>query len=108
MDDAIKSLLSQDVVDAFHANLKDKRSIKPEDIPNHLPAVSIVCDLLWSSSHTIEKAIAQRLYSKYGLEFAGTKSYMLTDYVDIAKNKLPKSLAPNLKPTNVNVPLTED
>jgi hypothetical protein len=109
MDEAIKSLLSQEVVDAFHANLKDKRSIKPEDIPNHLPTVSIVLEKYFGpSSHTIEKAIAQRLYSKYGLQFVGNESYKLADYVDNAKNKLPKSQAPSLKPTNVNLPLTED
>ena len=79
MDGAIRSLLSQEVVDAFHTNLRDKRSIKPEDIPNHLPTVSIVLEKYFGpSSHTIEKAIAQRLYSKCGLEFHGNESYMLT------------------------------
>ncbi len=109
MDDAIRSLLSQEVVEAFHANLRDKRSIKPEDIPNHLPTVSIVLEKYFGpSAHTIEKAIGQRLYSKCGLQFVGNEGYKLTDYVDNAKTKLPKSPAPSSEPANVNLPLTED
>jgi hypothetical protein len=109
MDEAIESLLSQEVVEAFHASLRDKRSINPEDIPNHLPTVSIALEKYFGpSAHTIEKAIAKRLYLKYGLEFAGNEGYKLTDYVETAKNKLPKPPAPSSQPASVNLPLTED
>jgi hypothetical protein len=96
-------------VDAFHANLRDKRSINPEDMANHLPTISIVLEKYFGpSAQTIEKAIAHRLYSKYGLEFLGNEGYKLTDYVENAKNKLPRSPAPSFEPANVNLPLTED
>ena len=109
MDDAIRSLLSQEVVEAFHTNLRDKRSIEPDDIPSHIPIVSIVLEKYFGpSAHTIEKTIAQKLYSKYGLQFMGNEDYKLADYVDEARNKLQKSPAPRFETTNVNLPLAED
>jgi hypothetical protein len=109
MDGAIRSLLSQEVAEAFHANLRDKHSINPEDMLSHLATVSIVLEKYFGpSARTIEKAIAQRLYSKYDLEFQGGEGYKLTDYVNNAKNKLPKSPALSSEPANVNLPLTED
>jgi hypothetical protein len=108
MDQAIRSLLSQDVVDAFRSNLRDKRSISPEDIPNHLPTVSNVLRKYFGpSAQTIENAIAKELYLKYGLEFQKNQSYQLTDYVENARNKL-KPVAPTREPRNVNLPLKGD
>ena len=72
MDDAIRSLLSQDVVDAFHSSLLEKQSIATQDIPKHLPVISVALKRYFGpSSEMIENATAQRLYSKYGLEFQG-------------------------------------
>lgn len=108
MDQAIRSLLSQEVVDAFRSNLRDKRSISPEEIPNHLPTVSNVLRKYFGpSAQTIENAIARELYSKYGLEFQKNQYYQLTDYVEIARSKI-EWVAPTLEPKNVNLPLKGD
>ena len=108
MDEGIRSLLSQEVVDAFRSNLRNIQSINPEEIPDHLPTISIVLKKYFGpSAHTIENAIAQRLYSKYGLEFQRNEDYQLTDYVENARNKL-KSAAPGFEPTSEGLPLTED
>ena len=108
MDDAIRSLLSQDVLDAFHSNLIAKRSIRLEEIPRQLPTVSIVLKKYFGpSAETIEKAIAKRLYSKYGLEIEKNEKYELTEYVRNARSKL-KPAAPSLEPTKVNLPLQDD
>ena len=108
MDDAIRSLLSQDVLDAFRSNLVSKRSIRPEEIPDQLPTVSVVLRKYFGpSAETIERAIAQRFYSKYGLEFQKNEKYQLTDYVKNARDKL-KPAAPSFKPANVNLPLIDD
>jgi hypothetical protein len=106
MDDAIRSLLSQDVLDAFHSNLVNKQSISLEEIPDQLPTISIVLKKYFGpSADTIERAIAQRLYSKCGLEFQKNIDYQLTDYVEKARNKLGSSA---VEPTNVNLPLRDD
>ena len=108
MDDAIRSLLSQDVLDAFHSNLVAKRSIRLEEIPSQLPTVSVVLRKYFGpSAGTIERSIAQKLYSKYGLEFEKNEKYQLTDYVKNARSKL-KTTAPSIKPANANLPLKDD
>jgi hypothetical protein len=89
MDEAIRSLLSQDVVDAFHSNLRDRRSIKTEEIPDNLLTVSAVLRRYFGpSARTIEDAIARRLYSRCGLEFQSNMAYELADYVRIARSEL--------------------
>ena len=106
MDDAVKSLLSEEVFEAFLSNLKEKRSISPEDIPNELPTVSIVLKKYFGpSAGTIERAIAQRLFSKYGLEFQKNDDLQLDGYVKNLRNKL--SPAP-LESTDANLPLRDD
>jgi hypothetical protein len=108
MDEAIRSLLSQEVLDAFHSNLRDKHSIGSDQIPDHLPTVSIVLRKYFGpSAQTIENTIAQRLYSKYVLEFQRNADYHLTDYVENARSKL-ESRSPKLEPTNVYLPLKDD
>lgn len=107
MDEAIKSLLSEEVFEAFLSNLKEKRSISPEDIPNELPTVSIVLKKYFGpSAGTIERAIAQRLCSKYGFEFQRNDDLQLAAYVKNLRIKL--SPATPLESTNVNLPLRDD
>ena len=110
MDDAIRSLLSQEVVDAFRSNLRNKRSISPEEIPDQLPTVSMVLRKYFGpSAQTIENAIAKTLYSKYGFEFQKSEDYHLVDYVENARNRLKTTPAPpRPEPANVNLPLKDD
>jgi len=108
MDESIRSLLSQDILDAFHANLASKQSINPEDIPNHLPTVLVLLRKYFGpSAETIERTIAQRLYSRYGIEFQKNERYQLTDYVKNARDKL-KPAAPISGSASVNLPLRDD
>lgn len=108
MDDAIRSLLSQDVLDAFRSNLAEKQSISPEEIPNQLPTVSIVLKKYFGqSADVIEREIAQRLYERYGLEFQKNGNFQLTDYVKNAKGKL-KPVTPTLEPPTMNLPMRGD
>ena len=94
MDEAIRSLLSQGVLDAFHSNLRDKQSIKTEEIPDNLPTVSAVLRKYFGpSARTIENAIARRLYSRFGLKFRSNVAYELSDYVRSARSEL-KSTPP--------------
>ncbi len=89
MDEAISSILSQEVLVALRAYLKNKLSINPEDMPDQLQTLSTVLKKYFGpGAHTIEKAIARRLYSKYGLEFQKNEDYQLRDYVENARSKL--------------------
>ena len=108
MDEAIRSLLSREVLDALRSNMKNKQGINPGEIPDHLQILSIVLKKYFGpSSHTIEKAIARRLYSKYGFEFQGNDDYQLTDYVENARKKL-KPAAPDIEPKTGSLPLRDD
>jgi hypothetical protein len=102
MDEAIASLLSQDVADAFRSNLKAKRSISPEEIPDNLPTISVVLKKYFGpSAEAIEDEIAHSLYSKCGLEFRKIEDCNLTEYVEIARKEF--------KPTGPErLPLRED
>jgi len=112
MDDAIKSILSQDVADAFRANLKSKRAIDANEIPDNLPTISIVLRKYFGpSARTIENAIVQRLYSKYGIEFERNPDYQLSDYVKIARSKLdfiPPKIGEPPSPASGRLALKED
>ncbi len=89
MDGAIRSLLSDEVLEAFHSNLKEKESIGPEEISDRLPAVSLVLKKYFGrSAEVIERAIAQRLYARYGLEFQKNLNFQLEDYVKNARVKV--------------------
>ena len=107
MDDAIRTLLSQEVVEAFHTTLSAKRSINLEDIPDQLPTVSIVLRKYFGpSADTIEKVTVQRLYSKYGLEVQRNEDYQLKDYIETAKNMLKTApRGPEPKPKSTTKPL---
>lgn len=108
MDEGIRSLLSQEVLDAFHTNLRDKRSINSEDIPDQLPTVSIVLRKYFGpSAQIIENTIAERLYSKFGLEFQRNGDYHLKEYVENARDKL-ESGGHKPGPRNAYLPLKDD
>jgi hypothetical protein len=87
IDEAIGALLGQEVLDALYSNLKTKRSIKREEIPDQLPILNIVLEEHFrSSTATIVRSIARNLYSKLGLNFINRKGYRLIDYVKDARN----------------------
>ncbi|MGD0175598.1 MAG: hypothetical protein ABSC50_02095 [Candidatus Bathyarchaeia archaeon] len=113
LNETISSLLSEDVLEAFRSNLKNKRSIHPEEIPENLPTVSIVLEKYFGmSARTIEATTARRLYAKCGIDFQKNISYQLEDYVEAAKNKLKsttaKSIAPKAELPGGTLPLKED
>ena len=89
VDEAVRSLFSQQVVNALHENLKTVRSVDEKDIPSSLPVLSIVLAKYFGlGAPTIENNIAKGLYSKLGLEFQKKQEYKLIDYVQNARNKL--------------------
>jgi hypothetical protein len=88
IDETIGALFGQNVLEALYLNLKNKRSIRREEISNQLPTLSVVLQQYFgSSAATIGRSIARRLYSKLGFQFTNRDDYQLIDYVRDAKNK---------------------
>jgi hypothetical protein len=111
VDEAIRMLFSEQVVDALHSNLEDRRTISWDQIPKQLPTLSLVLEKYFGlGAHTVEREIAHRLYSRINLELPSDESYELTDYVKNARDKLRnlKPVAPSLKPPTMNLPLSGD
>ena len=89
VDETIRSLFSQKVLDALRSNLREKRAIAPDALPNQLPTLHIVLEKCFGlGAATVERAIAHRLYSKLGLQFQRVGNYQLEDYVLAAKTRL--------------------
>jgi len=86
IDESIEALLGQEVALALHLNLKNKRSICREEIPDNIPTLCAVLEKYFGpGARTIGRAIARRLYSKLGLEFSIKDNYQLTNYVEDAR-----------------------
>jgi hypothetical protein len=89
IDEAMRELFSQQVVDALHHNLKTKHSLEEKNIAANLGTVCAVLEHHFgTSAHTIETVIAMRLYSKLGLKFERRKDRRLAGYVYDAKIKI--------------------
>lgn len=74
VDEAIRSLFSQQVVDALHSNLKDRRTIGWNEIPTHLPTLSLVLEKYFGlSAPTVEKAIAAQTLFKVQPRFSKSR-----------------------------------
>jgi hypothetical protein len=94
IDETVRGLLGQKVLDALYANLENKSGIKREAIPNQIPALSLVFEKHFgSAAPTIVRAIARKLYSKLSVQFTSKEGYSLADYVKDAKNRRDRSLA---------------
>lgn len=108
VDEAIRSLFSQQAVDALHSNLKDSRTIIWNQIPNQLPTLHLILEKYFGlGAPTVEKAIAHKLYSRFNIEFQSNKGYELKDYVEAARQRL-QSKTPISEPTVGTLPLEED
>jgi hypothetical protein len=108
IDEALRALFSQQVVDAFHETLKTRRSLNEESVPANLAVVSVVLEKYFGQgAHTIENTIAQRLYSKWGLQFQNKHDGRLTEYVAQARIKVQPTVATH-EAKNVILPLKDD
>jgi hypothetical protein len=108
VDEAIRLIFSQQVVDTLHSNLKDTRTISLDQISNQLPTLSLVLKKYFGlGAPTVEKAIGRSLYSRLNFDFQSKEGYKLTDYVEDARRKL-RSTSPTSTPTSGTLPLDED
>lgn len=89
VDEVVKELFSQQVLDALHSNLSERRSISWDQIPNQLPTLRVVLEKCFGlGATTVERKIARRLYAKFSLEFPRDTRLELTDYVRNVRGQL--------------------
>lgn len=91
IDETITELLSRRVLNALYAHLEKFHSIRRNEIPTQLEALSTTLEntLGTASSRTINKVIAKKLYTKLGIPFdaQGNSPQPLTAYIDLAKSQ---------------------
>jgi len=89
-DETITTLLSREVVEALYVHLQKVHSIPKDEVPYKLETLCSVLERTFglSSSRTICKAIARRLFAKLGLTFINNPRKTLLEYVEEAKIEL--------------------
>lgn len=108
IDEGVRSLFSQEVVDALHSNLSDKESITLDALPEQLQTLHVVLERYFGlGALTLERTIARNFYSKLGLVFDAVGTYQLEDYVENARGKS-KPAVPASQSRIVNLPLKDD
>ena len=90
IDETVTTLLSRQVADALYSHLERVHSVSKLEIPNRLDALTTTLEQTFggTSSRTISKAIAKRLYTALELDFAPGPNGTLINYVDAARMKL--------------------
>ncbi len=92
IDEAIADLVGPRVVEALHEHLLKFYDIAADEIPYKLAIVHSAFDKAFaSSSKTIEKYVAKKLYQLLGLRFVELPNYTLAAYVENAKRMLQDS-----------------
>jgi hypothetical protein len=88
IDETIRGLFDQEVLEALYSNLRNTRSLDRDDIPHQIPVLSVVLEKYFESgAPTIMRFIARRLYSRLDLRYREKEGYTLADYVRDAKHK---------------------
>jgi hypothetical protein len=90
IDETISELLSGSVVNAIYAHLEKVYSITKSEVPNRPELLFSALEKTFgvNGSRTISKAIARKLYAKYGFPFNGNPGRKLPEYVEEAKSTL--------------------
>jgi hypothetical protein len=90
IDETITALLSREVVDALYVYLQKTHFISKDEVPYKLETLCAILERTFgfSSSRTITKAIARKLYAKLALDFSDNSGRTLLEYVEEAKIKL--------------------
>lgn len=97
IDETIQGLFSRRVLEALNAALANRYDVTRDELPYRLDTLhKILHDLCGiRGSETINRQIAHRLYQKLGIKFVEVPHLGLSDYVEIAKNKLAGTVKTN-------------
>jgi len=91
VESAIAEVLSPSVLKSLYKLLQDHYDVTPDEIPYRLETVyKCLADVFGvKGSRTLERQIAKRLCSAYGVKFLDTPECTLAIYVDKVKNLTP-------------------
>lgn len=92
IDDTVRELLGQKILDALHQHVKTHYDIGPEELPYRLDTLYDVLENVFGvfGAKTIGHQVAKNLYVRLGLRFEDTENYTLHDYIEQAKRTLSK------------------
>jgi len=92
IDDTVRAVLGQSVLDALYEHLRTHYDIGPEELPYRLDTLYDVLENVFGvfGAKTIGHRVARNLYTRLGLRFEDMENYTLHDYIDQAKRTLSK------------------
>jgi len=87
--EALVNVLGEGVTAATYVCL-ERQGLRTEQIPEDLPRFDAFLEDTFGkvSGAVIQRQIAKRLFTLFGLEFVKVPDYALTDYVDVASRQL--------------------
>jgi uncharacterized membrane protein len=87
IDDAISTILGQQVLKAFYAYLNAHYDITSDEIPYRLDTLFHALEKVFgvNGASTLTRVITRRAYARMGLQFSEIRGYTLQDYLQDAK-----------------------
>jgi hypothetical protein len=90
IDDAISSVVGEQVLKAVYDHLKDHYGIADDEVPYRLDTLFDTLEKTFGfkGALTLSRVIARRVYGQMGLRFIELPNYRLQDYLEQAKKQL--------------------
>jgi len=100
IDGAIYGIVGQDVLKSLRNYLNDHYSITPDEMPYRLDTLLETLEYTFgvAGTRTLVRAIARRVYYRYGIDFIPRDGYRLQDYLEEAKRLLMQNRSKMLRP----------
>jgi hypothetical protein len=93
IEEAVKELLSSQVVEALYRHLEQQHAITRDELPYRLPTLYRVLEETFGigGAKSIGKVAARKFYARMNLDFIDKSEYTFFDYIDEAKRKAVQS-----------------
>jgi len=90
IEDAVRAILGQDVLDSLFASLETYEGLTRDGIPRHMDVFFPALEKLFGqpSGKTIGRFIIKVLYARFGLEYDSRPNRLLLDYVEDARRRV--------------------
>ena len=90
IEDAVKSVLGEQVLESLFVNLQTFHGLTREEIPRRLDVFFPALERAFgnTSGKTVGRFIVKVLYIRLGLEFNGKSNRLLLDYVEDARRRV--------------------
>ena len=90
IEEAVKEVLSSQVLEALYNNLEQQHAITRDELPYRLPTLYHVLEQTFGlrGAKSIGKVAAKKFYARMNLEFIDKQEYTLYEYLEEAKQKV--------------------